>query len=200
MVGRVGVWGVRGDVSQRVALRDGSVIGIGRLRRGDQAAVLAWFNALGPGTRYARFLAHVNHLDARTLHDLADIDHRDHEAFAAFSESGATVGIGRYIRIPDSEEAELAVAVADAWRGRGIATLLLTRVGSAARAAGVRRARAFCLAGNEQTIRLVSRLGPTVVSSPDGGVVEVSVDLMPARAGRDEVVSLTEPRAGAPAP
>ena len=43
----------------------------------------------------------------------------------AVAPDGAVVGIARYIRIPETSTAEVAVAVADQWRGLGIATLLL---------------------------------------------------------------------------
>jgi GNAT superfamily N-acetyltransferase len=59
---------------------------------------------------------------------LTEVDHREHEALTAVTAEGATVGIARYIRLPGSGTAEVAIAVADRWAGRGIATLLLQRI------------------------------------------------------------------------
>ncbi len=102
----------------RVLLRDGSAIAIRPLTTGDVVAIAAWFEGLGPETRYARFLAGVTTLDDRTRWQLAQVDHRDHEALTAVAPGGAVVGIARYIRLPQASTAEVAVAVADHWRGR----------------------------------------------------------------------------------
>jgi acetyltransferase len=87
------------------------------------------------------------------------------------------VGIARYIRVGGTASAEVAVAVADRWRGLGIASMLLERVAGRAREAGVERLTALCLATNDTVIRLLTRLGPTTISPPDAGVVELRIDL-----------------------
>ncbi len=100
-----------------VVLRDGSAITIRPLTTGDVVAIAAWFDGLGPETRYARFLAGVAMLDDRTRWQLAQVDHRDHEALTAVTPGGAVVGIARYIRPPQASTAEVAVAVAGQQRG-----------------------------------------------------------------------------------
>ncbi|MGZ6563151.1 MAG: GNAT family N-acetyltransferase, partial [Solirubrobacteraceae bacterium] len=45
--------------------------------------------------------------------------------------------------------AEVTVAVAEAWQGRGIATALLERVAASARAADIKQLTARCLAGDD---------------------------------------------------
>src|SRR5512135_1196938 len=102
----------------RVVLRDGSTVVIQPLATGDVAAIAAWFEGLGPETRHARFLGSVSLLDDRTRSQLAQVDHRDPEALTAVTAHGAVVGIARYIRLGRSSTAEVAVAVADRWRGR----------------------------------------------------------------------------------
>ena len=120
--------GAAGSDEDRVILRDGSTIVVRPLATGDVAAIASWFDGLGPETRHARFLASVALLDERTRSRLAQVDHRDHEALTAVTPGGAVVGIARYIRLQRSSTAEVAVAVADHWRGRGIATLLLRQI------------------------------------------------------------------------
>ena len=67
--------------------------------------------------------------------------------------------------------------MADAWRGRGIVSMLLERVATRARAAGIEQFIAICLASNHTVIRLLSGLGPTTVGPSDAGVVELRIDL-----------------------
>ncbi len=171
----------RADAGQadeyQVVLRDGTTIAIRPLTTGDVAAISSWFDGLGPETRYARFLAGIATLDNRTRWQLAQVDHRDHEALTAVAPGGAVVGIARYIRLPRSSMAEVAVAVADHWRGRGIASLLLRQIAARARAVGIDCLVAPCLASNTAILRLLSRLGPMTVGPPEAGVVEVRISL-----------------------
>ena len=166
-----------------VLLRDGSSVVIGPLASGDEAAIASWFSGLGVETRHARFLASLDRLDRRMLSELAGVDHVDREAIAAIARDGTTVGIARYIRIKP-RRAEVAVAVGDEWRGKGIASMLLERVTARARSAGIEQFIAICLASNHTVIRLLSRLGPTRIGPSDAGVVQLRIDLTSARSDR----------------
>ncbi len=182
--GSAGCGGRAADAQQEVVLRDGLRVVVRPLDAGDEAAIVSWFAGLGAETRYARFLAPLERLDRRTRSELARVDHFDHEAIAAVAPDGTTVGIARYIRIARRRSAEVAAAVADDWRGRGIASMLLDRVAARARAAGVEQLTAICLATNYTVIRLLSRLGPTTVGPSDAGLVDVRIDLMSTRPAR----------------
>jgi len=168
--------GLHADV-EPVVLRDGSSVMIRPLAAGDEAAIIGWFAALGDETRYERFFATLKQLSPRTVSELARVDHVDHEAIAAVAPDGTTVAIARYIRIANPRVAEVAVAVADAWRGRGIAGMLLERLARRAQSAGIERFKALCLSTNHTIIRLLGRLGPTTIGPPVGGLVDVQIDL-----------------------
>jgi GNAT superfamily N-acetyltransferase len=73
--------------------------------------------------------------------------------------------------------AEVAVSVADRWRRLGIASLLLGEIATRARDVGIETFSAMCLATNTTVIRLLGRLGPTTITAPDAGVVELRIDL-----------------------
>ena len=141
-----------------VLLRDGSSVVIGPLASGDEAAIASWFWGLGVETRDARFLGSLDRLDRRMLSELAGVDHVDREAIAAIARDGTTVGIARYIRIKP-RRAEVAVAVGDEWRGRGIAGALLDELLRLGRGAGVRQAIGRISQGNEASMRLHARRG-----------------------------------------
>ncbi len=179
---RVGGPGTAAD-TERVLLRDGSSLVVRPLATGDVAAIWSWFSGLGVETRHARFLGSLDRLDRRMLAELAGVDHADREAIAAIAQDGATVGIARYTRI-DRRRAEVAVAVGDEWRGKGIATMLLRRLTARARSAGIEQFIAICLASNHTVIRLLSGLGPTRIGPPDAGVVELRIDLTSAGSDR----------------
>lgn len=163
--------------AERVVLRDGSVIAIRSLQAGDVAVIDSWFAGLGEDTRYARFLAGISRLDDRTRTRLAEVDHRDHEALTAVAANGDIAGIARYIRMPESQTAEVAVAVADRWRQRGIASLLLQRIAGRARTAGIGYLTAVCLRSNTAVLRLLARLGTMTTTASDEQTVEVRIEL-----------------------
>ncbi len=180
--------------ADRVILGGGCAVVIRPLISGDEATIAAWFEGLGPETRYARFLAGVSTLTGRARSELARVDHRDREALTAVAADGAVAGIARYARLPEPGTAEVAAAVADRWRGRGIASLLLRRIAARARAEGIYCLTAVCLRSNTAILRLLSRLGPMTTAAPDPGVIEVRIDLR--RAGTPGKAGL----AGTPAP
>lgn len=160
-----------------VVLRDGSSVSFGSLAAGDEAAIASWFAGLSAETRYARFFSPLKALDRRIQVELARVDHVDHEAIAARTRDGATVGIARYIRLGHSGTAEVAVAIVDDWTGLGLATMLLNRVAARARAVGIEQLVAACLATNYAVIRLFSRMGEMTVGPSIAGTAEVRIDL-----------------------
>jgi GNAT superfamily N-acetyltransferase len=164
---------------QRVVLRDGSCAVIRPLATGDVAAITVWFESLGEETRHARFLGGVNRLNDQMCSRLAQVDHWNHEALMVVTGGGTIAGISRYIRLPDPGTAEVAVAVADRWRGRGIASLLLQRITVRAGVAGICCLTALCLRSNTDILRLLGRVGTMTITPVTQGVVEVRIWLPP---------------------
>ena len=180
MSGGVGDGGSRADV-ERLVLRDGSSVVIRLLARDDEAGIASWFTScfvgLGAETLYARLFVLLERLDRFAESALAGVDRFAPDPIAAFAPDGVTVGIARCLTVSESGSAEVRVAAAEAWQGRGIATALLERVAGRARSVGIEQLTASCPASNHTFIRLLSRLGPTTVGAASVGLVNVRVDL-----------------------
>jgi GNAT superfamily N-acetyltransferase len=103
----------------------------------------------------------------------------DHDAIVAVDpRSGEGLGVARYARNPDRpDSAEAAVAVIDAWRGRGLGGLLLRRLCRRAAGNGVRTFTASLLTGNRSMLALFERLGSVKTRASDGGEMEIDVEL-----------------------
>ena len=144
-----------------IKLRDGSRVEIRPLEPDDRDLIADGFERLSPESRYRRFFGPMPHLQPRHLDFLTQVDHHDHEALIAVDcESGKAVGVARYVRTGD-DAAEPAIAVTDDWHGRGVATRLLDQLADRAREDGITRFDAPVLAGNQDAIAVLERLGNT---------------------------------------
>ena len=160
-------------------LRDGEPIVVRPIEPGDREELAAGVQRLSPESRYRRFFTPTSDLSESQLRYLTEVDHRDHEALVAVEPAtGHGLGVARFVRSPnDSEVAEVAVAVADSWQGRGVASALLRRLAERARAEGVRRFSAEILADNRPMLDLIDDLGEVTVTDRERGSVAVEVEL-----------------------
>lgn len=147
-------------VPSEVVLADGSVMTLREVRPEDKEGIAAGFAALSPESRYRRFFTAMNRLSAADLRYLTEVDHVDHEAVIGSDQNGDPVGVARYVRGEVTEEAEVAVAVVDAWQGKGAATALLERLVERARENGIERFIASVLQENEEALELFRSIAP----------------------------------------
>jgi RimJ/RimL family protein N-acetyltransferase len=163
---------------ERVTLRDGTVVVVRQVHRGDAALLADGFARLSEESRRLRFLSAKERLTAAELRYFTEVDHHDHEALGALDETdGRGLGVARYIRhADDPEAAEVAVTVVDDWQRRGLGTELLSRLIDRAREEGVRRFTALVSADNDATIGLLQGVGADVRAvSREPGVVEYEI-------------------------
>jgi GNAT superfamily N-acetyltransferase len=133
--------GAAHPATERLMLRDGSLVMIRPLERGDAPLVQAVFDRMGEETRYRRFLVHKKRLSASDLETLTNVEHHRHEAVVALdAQTAEAVGVARMVLVPGrADTAEASLAVIDAWQGRGLGRALLERLVRRAYEAGVRR-------------------------------------------------------------
>jgi acetyltransferase len=140
--------------SRSVALRE--------IRPDDAAALQAFVRALSPVSRRLRFHAALNELTESALQALTRVDQRAHVAFVLTTTERGTeriVGEARYVVSCDKETAEFAIAVAEGFRGLGVAERLMAALIRAARAAGLRWLIGEVLADNARMLAFARRCG-----------------------------------------
>jgi GNAT superfamily N-acetyltransferase len=123
------------------------------LRNGETGVVQDVFDALGPRSRHLRFGGAKNALSPSDLEQLARVD-ATHHVLVALVEC-TPVGIARLV--VTGGEAEVAVEVADEWQGRRVGTVLMARLASDARAAGIERLHAYVSPENTASRALMRR-------------------------------------------
>src|SRR5205814_9365661 len=87
------------------------------------------------------------------------------------------VAVGNYVRIPGKRRAEVAFAVADDFRARGLGTRILEQLARRARAHGIDEFVAFVLPGNNAMTQVFSASGFEVVQTLAGCLIEERLQL-----------------------
>jgi RimJ/RimL family protein N-acetyltransferase len=161
-----------------VELRDGRSVLIRPIAPDDKELLSDAFDRLSEESRRRRFLTPATELSAEDLHYLTEVDHRRHEAMVALDPAaGRLVGSARYVQVPgERETAEVAVAVADDWQRRGVATALLGALGRRARENGVESFRAYVASDNAVVLDALTRAGATSRRG-EAGEIEFNVEV-----------------------
>jgi RimJ/RimL family protein N-acetyltransferase len=130
------------------------------IRPDDKPALSAFFERLSLESRRRRFLGPKPRLTSRDLAFLTEVDQCTHVALAAVDADGAIVAVARYNAWRDRPgHAELAVAVADDWHGRGLGSALSEALLAHARRTSVVALTGSTLSENAPARALLRRLG-----------------------------------------
>ena len=159
---------------QYARTRDGVEYRVRPIRPDDRERDRAFIAGLSTQSRYSRMMGLVREPSAQLLDHLVRVDYRREMALVAVTGEGAEetiIAVARYGGNP--AYCEFAVAVADAWQGRGIGTHLSEFLFAYAKAHGVRRMYAILLADNKRMLKLADDLRMSVRRSPaDNAIVE----------------------------
>jgi GNAT superfamily N-acetyltransferase len=145
-------------------LFDGTLITVRPITSEDASALEAFHGRLSQRSVYLRYFYPHPDLSAKEIEHLTRVDGRDRLALVV-EHAGELVAVGRYERLPASQDAEVAFVVSDALQDHGIGTLLLARLAVAARSVGITRFIAEVLAENRGMLSFLCRAIPNRNSS-----------------------------------
>jgi acetate---CoA ligase (ADP-forming) len=160
-----------------VVLRDGSTVHIRPVRQADRVGIRTFLGALCSESVGLRFFGAAD-LDWASGWS-AEVDDANRCGLVATSDPGETiVGHGAYVR-EDATRAETAFVVADALHELGIATILLRRLATHAKAHGILVLTAVVLSYNRRMIDVFRDSGyPVTLRTLDGEThVELTTSL-----------------------
>jgi acetyl coenzyme A synthetase (ADP forming)-like protein len=178
-------------------LRDGGSIHVRAIRPDDKPLLLDHFNRLSARSVYFRFFRVKKRLGDDELRQFTELDFdRNVGLVATLRRDGEEeiIGVGRYARLdglpaapacpapvdtaPDTpvegRRAEVAFAVADAYQGRGVASVLLEHLAEIARAAGIEEFEADVLGENNSMLAVFASSGYAVKRALEAGVFHVT--------------------------
>ncbi len=185
-------------------LADGTTVEIREAAAGDFDAVRDMHAAMSPDNAYLRFFSMSTTAAEREAERICRQPAADHGALLAWL-GGELIGVASYEARDQDAAAEIAFAVADHAHHRGVATLLLEHLVSAASSRGIRTFTAEVLAENSAMLRVFADAGLHAQRKTQDGVTELSFDLpgddadpgwepyldaVAAREGRADVASL----------
>jgi acetyltransferase len=159
---------------------DGREVRIRPISVEDLSREIEFVHGLSKATAYKRLMS------ARTpsedeLRRWTDVD-GDHEValVATVRVDGVErqIGVARYVRDEDTEDAEFAIVLSDDWQGAGVGRELLRGLFDAAKRAGLKQIAGEALSENERMLALARRLGFRARRVPGAGfLTRVTLDL-----------------------
>jgi len=159
----------------------GDEVVVRALRDDDRERVLEFLRGLSMETLYRRFFS-VPRIDDRLLDLIVHPSECCSEALVAV-EGEDIVAVATYDRLPDDPAAaDVAVVVSDAWQHRGVGSMLMRKLGGAARRKGVERFTATMMADNRPVVAFVRRANPAARLRFDGTELAMDAPLDPAAA------------------
>ncbi|MGY1577828.1 bifunctional acetate--CoA ligase family protein/GNAT family N-acetyltransferase [Streptomyces sp. MN13] len=157
-------------------LMDGTTVCIRPVEPDDHAQVRALYEQMSPDNLRLRFFS-ANPASARAAADRACAPPRPGYRALLAERQGRVIGLAEYDTGGTGGEADISIAVADGLHHRGVGTLLMEHLVSAARADGVTDFTADALSENRPVLKLFADLGLRTARHFDGPEVRCSIAL-----------------------
>lgn len=166
-----------------VVLKDGSTAHIRPITPQDSKGLEELHAGQSETSIYLRFFTYKARLTDKELKRFTNVDHKNRVALIV-ERSNAIIGVGRYDRLDDPEEAEVAFNISDSFQGQGLGSILIEHLAAAARENGIERFTAEVLPENRKMITVFNETGFDVKRRFDDGVVMVEFPIDPTEKSR----------------
>jgi acetate---CoA ligase (ADP-forming) len=162
------------DQVSTIVLRDGSTLSVRPIKPDDEAGLAHFFSALSMESRILRFFAPVSNADASAKR-MVQVDYRSQYGLVAVAGlPEQIVAHAMYIEI-EPRKAELALAVADSYQGRGLGTILLGQLAEIATASGIDVFEAIVMPDNRTMLSMLRESGFPVHGRSEPGEVHAEL-------------------------
>ena len=148
------------------------------IRPDDAEKLVDFHDLLSPGAIYQRYFSFHPELSTKEVAHLTQVDYYDRLAFV-LEDGDLLVAVGRYDRIPGTDQAEAAFLVTDEYQRDGIGLLLLDHLADAALQRGISTFVAETQAENRGMMGVFHESGFPVHSTLDDEIFYVSFPIEP---------------------
>ncbi|TPQ17832.1 GNAT family N-acetyltransferase [Streptomyces sporangiiformans] len=157
-------------------LTDGSTVCVRPVAPGDHDQVQGLYEEMSPENLRLRFFAASRRSAALAAERACAPPRPGYRALLA-EMKGQVIGLAEYNTGGEGEAADISIAVADGLHHRGVGTLLVEHLVSAARAEGITTFTADALSENHEILQLFADLGLRTTRHFEGPEVRCAVDL-----------------------
>ncbi|MHA5054373.1 bifunctional acetate--CoA ligase family protein/GNAT family N-acetyltransferase [Streptomyces sp. SD15] len=166
----------RDRLTAHALLADGTTVCVRSVRPGDREQLRGFYEEMSPENLRLRFFA-ASRSSADLAADRAAAPPRPGYRALLAEARGRVIGLAEYETGDNTDTAEMSIAVADGLHHRGVGTLLVEHLVSAARADGITTFTADALSENYEVLRLFTDLGLRAARRFEGPEVRCTIAL-----------------------
>ena len=162
-------------------LHDGTEIFFRPVKPTDEKALSEMLYSLSSDSVQKRYFVYTKTFPHKDVQKLSNIDYQQNLSIVGTvpSVSGEkVVAVAQYILDPKTQAAEVAFLVQDEWQEKGMGTFLLDYLTQIAKQRGVKQFCATVLPSNKPMLAIFHNSGYQVKTAFDGGVYDVTYDLI----------------------
>jgi RimJ/RimL family protein N-acetyltransferase len=158
-----------------VVLRDGSLVHVREMQREDEPILFSLFRSLAEDSRWMRFFCVPKDSGlAVEAHREAQVDHCRTFGLIAFAGQEERIVGHAFYAATGADHAEVAFTIAEDYRGRGLASILLSQLAEVALANGINVFEAEVLINNQPMLGVFRNSGFPITFKADAGQVHVT--------------------------
>ena len=170
-----------GFESRVIELNDRTKVHLRPIQPEDEPLLHEAVASMSERTVYFRFFSPIKRMSDALAHRLAVVDYQDRFALVATTHKPSSkeriVGVARYDRAPQTDVAEVAVAVIDEFQRRGLGGVLLAELARVAKTHGISTFQLIVLPENREMLGLLRKMGWIHQAKLAGGLYEISFEL-----------------------
>lgn len=167
--------------ARTIELRDGTKLHLRPIVPEDEPLLHEAVASMSERSVYFRFFSPIKRMSDALAHRLAVVDYHNRFAIVASTNRPGgkerIVGVARYDRAPETDVAEVALAVIDEFQRHGLGSILLGELARVARAQGIKSFQLIVLPENREMLGLLRKMGWIHQAKLTGGMYEISFDL-----------------------
>lgn len=171
------------ELARDVVTENGVSLTLRPIRHDDGELLNLFHQRLSSHSIYKRYFSLHPVLSAQELQHLTQVDYVNRFAFVV-EQAGALVGVGRFDRIGDTCEAEVAFIVSDEYHHSGIGLLLLQSLADVAWSLGITTLTAETQADNRGMMGVFNASGFPVSARMQDEIISARLSIEPTLASR----------------
>jgi len=167
------------ELEKVIRLKDGTEVLLRPIKPSDATMKQHLFYALSKEAVVKRYLGYMKTMPMKRVWPYVIVDYENEMNIVATVKEDGTeslIGMGSYVRIPNTETAEVALVVRDDWQNKGLGTEILQYLMEIAKKRGFKGFTAWVLTENAPMLHIFKKLGCDVRYRMEGNVYHLAIE------------------------